>query len=161
MTAITKGHELMREIADMLEANPKLHVQSSWQNVENECGATACIAGWACILGTNDFFVRGKHYIPRKPVVDRILEANQDRWGLSILEKEYLEDPSNPQRRVDVLDLNGYYRRKGGALFGLHEDSTWDLFDGDYGPIDGHDVPSALRHIADGGDIEDVWGLPD
>lgn len=44
--------ELGTKIRDFIVTNPKRHWQKDWteENPE-ECGTTACLAGWACIIG--------------------------------------------------------------------------------------------------------------
>ncbi len=44
-----RGKELAAEIVNVIKAHPEQHFQASWGE-GNECGTTACIAGWAAFL---------------------------------------------------------------------------------------------------------------
>lgn len=42
----------LREVMAHIELNQELWDQSTWANVNNECGTSYCLAGWAYTLGT-------------------------------------------------------------------------------------------------------------
>lgn len=44
-----RNTELLQQVMQYIDDHPKQHDQSDWYR-ENECGTTACFAGWACIL---------------------------------------------------------------------------------------------------------------
>lgn len=43
--------ELMIKVRDHIVAHPEQHDQATWAE-KTECGTTACVAGWALILGS-------------------------------------------------------------------------------------------------------------
>lgn len=165
MTTITKGHDLLREVADLIERNPKAHDQGNWMHNEGSaCGTTACIAGWATVLGTDDFYIRGGKYVPKKKAVMQKLRARFSSQADRDYYLDRMQGDHDIEARIDILDSANYYVQTGADLFGLSYDQgnyfgsdCWKLFGGSARPRGGHTVPSALRYIAKGGDIEDVW----
>lgn len=189
MTKITKpeGQKLLMEIADLIELEPDRHYQAQWQvevmdpksmlvkGSDTACGTTACIAGWACILGTDDFELRQVdnifHYMPITEAIERavdeyLADPSVERWDkdamLAVWRDAQERGEGRPYLLLNALMQADYYARTGGELLGLASDEEYDaLFGAECQPLKGLSVPEALREIARGAEIEDVWGDPD
>lgn len=148
---------LLLAIADLVEEFPELHDQEHWETKpeDNTCGTRACIAGWACILGTNDFKQKemivgdadkpGIFWIPKKRVV-------RDH---GYMDADYVEKMT-PGERIEHLPTD-YYAGTGAELLGLDGSDADLLFHGEGRPRNGLSVSEALRAIANGTPVEDVW----
>lgn len=148
---------LLLAIADLVEEFPHLHDQEHWETLPEEepCGTKACIAGWACILGTDDFKQKslkvgdadekGIFWIPKK----RVLREYEG------MEQDVVEDLSY-SGRINRLS-NSYYSSTGAELLGLDGYESDLLFHGEGRPRDDMSVSEALRAIANGADVADVW----
>lgn len=147
---------LLKGIADLVEEFPDLHDQETWETTpeDNPCGTKACIAGWACILGTNDFKQKemkieggegkGIFWIPKK----RIVREHAP---------DYVDvDELSPSGRIKNLPTE-YYAETGASLLGLERHEADLLFHGEGRPREGYTVSSALRAIANGSDVHEVW----
>lgn len=150
---------LLNAIASLLEEFPALHEQTQWETTpsENECGTKACIAGWAVILGTDDFkqkdlkitksdgtTVTGHFWLPKMRTV-----------------REHSHRPDMPKMshddRITHLAGRGYYEEKGRELLELNFDDAALLFHENGQPRDDMTVSEALRAIAAGVAVREVW----
>ena len=173
MTTITNpdGQKLLMQIADLFDLNPELHMQKQW---ETACGTRACIAGWTCILGTDDFEafpVEDREdvsaYAPIDGVIERGIEMSDEvdrdwlrrRWDSMQTEVHYQDMPLLT-KRVSMLANTAYYPRTATDLLGLSTDDYMVLFGANCEPLNGLTVPEALREMARGAEIESVWGVP-
>lgn len=158
MTIITDkdGQKLLMQVADHLEIFPESHEQESWAS---ECGTKACIAGWMCMLGTDDFEVVGKRFVPKQEVVDKYL-ADLDRYDREHLIKDTAHMP-DWQQRSQRLAGSGYYRERATELLGKADDKDFDsyftMFSANCRPVGELSTAEAMREIARGADISTVW----
>lgn len=148
---------LLNAIADLVEEFPELHNQEVWETLpeDNPCGTKACIAGWACILGTDDFKQKeikvgdadekGIFWIPKKRLVREHVP------------NDYTDvDALTPSDRIRNLPTE-YYAGMGAELLGLDNEQADLLFHGEGRPREDYTVSEALRAIANGADVHDVW----
>lgn len=141
-----RNAQLFNTIADVLDLDPTLHDQERFAR-NTDCGTTACIAGWACILGTDDFkFKKGK-WRPRRRVVNRERAA---------IHRAPLRPTSDPT--FDDLLHSAYFSLTAASILGLSEEEGDVLFAANAGPSGDYTVSGALRAIAGGESVEDVWG---
>lgn len=157
---MTRNAELFNTVADLLEVAPDLHKQDVW---ENECGTQACIAGWTCILGTDDFKYKGKgeigRWVPKMSTVRKWAREGSIEWELNQALEELQEGEKLPvNKRVSILAGTRYYSGTAEELLGLEPWEANHLFSASHGPLDGLTVAEALREIGKGADIEAVWG---
>lgn len=153
---------LLNAIADLLDEFPHLHNQETWESTpeDNACGTTACIAGWACILGTDDFKQKemkvdgsdekGIFWVPKK----RAIRDNSDLINDDL-------DELDAEQRISRLADWQYFGRVGAELLDLDDSDSQLLFHGEGRPRRGLSVPEALREIASGADVWEVWTSED
>jgi hypothetical protein len=158
-----RNAELFNTVADLLDLAPELHKQDVW---ESECGTQACIAGWACILGTDDFKYKGKgklgRWVPKMSVLRTWAKKGNIEQELEHELGMLAEGGKLPATtRVNLLTGTPYYHTVAEELLGLTSREAQVLFDGSCGPQDGMTVAEALREIAKGEPIEDVWDVYD
>lgn len=115
-----RNNALLRKVGDVIAAEPHRYDQAEWFNDENECGTTACVAGWAVLLHDGD--------VPRDPHgyvhEHRIDELAQDYLGLDDYTAEELFGglwhpagyrPFYSRRRQARLVRDALYRLADGA----------------------------------------------
>ena len=111
----------MAEIADYIEKNPDHYDQDHWgwrmpalfaylkdkENIPNPCGAVACVAGWACVLYSDEDLTMSSQHNSAQG----LLELTDDEadclfnssWPVEWAEDLYIE--------VDIEDYNDYTSR--------------------------------------------------
>lgn len=126
------GPDLLRVIADQIEAHPEKYTQDTWGSFGNEevalpflkvaermaindCGTQGCIAGWAAAFNVMD------------PVI-----------------RKWLSDDNNNMTYL------------GAELLCISESEASSLFDLTWKPAQGLTVSDALRRIADGASVDEV-----
>lgn len=92
---------LLREVIEQIEKTPNLWDQSSWYNLDNECGTSYCVAGWVAVK-------RG-----HEPPQINLYEDDDDIWEIE----------KSPGEYVHVSEWSEYE-------LGLSEDQADWLFSG-------------------------------
>lgn len=92
------GRKLAAQILEHITAHPEQHDQLSFGE-KNDCGTTACIAGWAALLTDNAFF-----------------------------RKKFEDDESYGWRLVVKPDAEYSFESLGANLLGMEYDDAWELF---------------------------------
>lgn len=68
--------ELARRVLDHVRMNPEQHDQDHWGE-RNECGTSACIAGWTIILSERDTW----HSVNSSEATHQLLGIDRDTWN--------------------------------------------------------------------------------
>lgn len=126
-----RNAQLFNELADHFESAPETWDQESW-GYTTDCGAFACIAGWACILTDGERCFR-------RPLPDEV-------------EKD-------PDLRMCLVASVAPLRA--GGLLGLDHFEADVLFAGNWTPHPDLGLPGALRALAEGALVLDVSGYSD
>lgn len=89
--------ELGTKIYNFITAHPERHYQKDWvESSDDECGTTACVAGWACVMGMD---------LP-------LLRDTRERWNEDTQKYEivpgpfYWAEPSGGWEDNAALELN-------------------------------------------------------
>lgn len=122
----TRNAELLREVADEIEAAPKEFDMGWHKRTTETCGTTMCIAGWAVDLSP------GIHMV-----------MNPAEGGVTIGSDARLDDGGVVEAYIAAADLLGLTCYEAADLF--HSDG-----------LTSSQAPTLLRELADGGDLWDL-----
>lgn len=156
----TINTDLLNRIADQIELHPETHQQDEWFYSASECGTRACIAGWACILENSDGIWITNDDTHTYDIDDDAARRNIPKyrnakatWALTFPE---ISD------KVNILQNIGYFSTTAEQLLGLGYGEAGLLFDERVVPRDPEmSFPDALRAVANGQPIEDVFAIQD
>jgi hypothetical protein len=87
MKASKLNRELIKQIIDIIEDEPKRLEMSTWvlnplkSQQAPSCGTTGCIAGWAVMLNLRRDAVLAKRKIDAEKIYDRLNKRNKDMEG--------------------------------------------------------------------------------
>jgi len=126
------NEQLMREVASYIEKHPSNYDQNMWIENNEDCGTTACIAGWAMILS-------GKYVVGPAAIFPG----------------------SNRADFYDAVDgdvLVNSFEDTGAEVLDIPIEDARILFDGTWVPADGMTVSEALEKYAAGTPIDHVTG---
>lgn len=128
MTNVSELNRVMTFIKD----NPEMHDQSIWAN---ECGTTACLAGWACLLNgysidTEKIGDYKKNHGPNAGIV---------RFGGPILDS-FNNAADIQYTAIDILDL---------------DDEDANILFAEANTVD--DLELMVKDLANGDDLDELW----
>ena len=95
---MTAAQELAQQVRDQIMFHPETHNQSVWFQ-RMECGTTACVAGWACMLAGDEVNAEDITGLSVYTVSPNFTWRQFD--GVKTIQ-------SIPSRAQDLLGLNGY-----------------------------------------------------
>lgn len=73
------NQELFKKIYDIISASPSEFEMSTWEDSEEQCGTTRCVAGWAIFLTTGKpLYTPESSFISMDPSVLELAGVNRD-----------------------------------------------------------------------------------
>lgn len=123
LKVVKRNKELFNQIADKIEREPENYCQSLWgDKTQQSCGTAHCIGGWAAALS-----------------------------GYKTVDGLFWSEVKKNKRKYEIVslvtNLLGLSQVEAAKLFSYHWKPKSSFNDLGY---DKHDVPNALRRIANG-----------